>query len=84
MCPTRAQVSLVARLHAPSADGPLGLYCGAWKQFGDYVRLRALAGVYFYLLTHPEAVERKPADWQFHSNHRRGPLTRLAASAGKG
>ncbi len=36
---------------------PLSLYHNAWKQHGDFVKLRALPGIYFYLLTHPDAVE---------------------------
>src|SRR5262245_29185554 len=36
---------------------PLRVYGAAWRQYGDYVRLRALPGVYFSLLVHPEAVE---------------------------
>ena len=36
---------------------PLSLYHNAWKQYGDFVKLRALPGIYFYLLTHPDAVE---------------------------
>src|SRR5271165_1281819 len=42
---------------AQVAGDPLGLYKSAWKQYGDIVRLRALPGVYFFLLGHPEAVE---------------------------
>jgi cytochrome P450 len=44
---------------------PLGLYHGAWREHGDYVRLRAMAGFYFYLLAHPDAVEHV-----LHSNHK--------------
>ena len=33
------------------------MYHNAWKQHGDFVKLRALPGIYFYLLTHPDAVE---------------------------
>src|SRR5262245_48017693 len=36
---------------------PLGLYAQAWRDYGDYVRLRAMAGIYFSLLVHPDAVE---------------------------
>ena len=36
---------------------PLGLYSGAWHKYGDYVRLRALPGYYFYMLAHPAAIE---------------------------
>jgi cytochrome P450 len=36
---------------------PLRFYTHARRDYGDYVRLRAVPGVYFYLLTHPEAVE---------------------------
>src|SRR4051794_18351845 len=32
------------------AGDPLGLYESAWKRYGDIVRLRALPGVYFFLL----------------------------------
>jgi cytochrome P450 len=44
---------------------PLTLYRNAWREHGDYVRLRALPGFYFYLLTHPDAVEHV-----LHSNHK--------------
>jgi cytochrome P450 len=37
-------------------DGP-GFYFRTWRDSGDYVRIRAVPGVYFYLLTHPDAVE---------------------------
>jgi cytochrome P450 len=36
---------------------PLGFYSGVRRDYGDYARLRAIPGVWFYLLTHPEAVE---------------------------
>jgi cytochrome P450 len=37
---------------------PLGLFTRAWRDHGDYVRLRVCPGLTFYLLTHPEAVEQ--------------------------
>src|SRR4051794_35952997 len=36
---------------------PMGLYQNAWREHGDYVRFRALPGIYFYLLAHPDAIE---------------------------
>jgi len=36
---------------------PLEMYRQSWREHGDYVRLRALPGVYVYLLAHPEAIE---------------------------
>jgi cytochrome P450 len=36
---------------------PLALYDEAWREHGDYVRLRALPGIYFYLLADPAAIE---------------------------
>ena len=36
---------------------PLGFYSETRRDHGDYARLRAVPGVYFYLLTHPDAVE---------------------------
>ena len=36
---------------------PLKLYPGAWRQHGDFVRFRALPGIYFFLLAHPDAIE---------------------------
>lgn len=36
---------------------PMELYHNAWREHGDYVRLRALPGIYFYLLAHPDAIE---------------------------
>ncbi len=44
---------------------PLPLYHGAWREHGDYVRLRALPGFYFYLLAHPDAIEHV-----LHANHK--------------
>ncbi|MBI3837735.1 MAG: cytochrome P450 [Planctomycetia bacterium] len=44
---------------------PLGLYHGAWREHGDYVRLRAFPGFYFYLLAHPDAIEHV-----LHANHK--------------
>jgi len=37
-------------------DGP-GFYYRTWRDHGDYVRIRAIPGVYFYFLTHPDAIE---------------------------
>jgi cytochrome P450 len=36
---------------------PLGLYTRAWREHGDYVRLRIAPLAYAYLLSHPHAVE---------------------------
>ncbi len=44
---------------------PLDLYRNAWRQHGDYVRLRALPGYPVYLLAHPEAIEHV-----LHSNQK--------------
>jgi cytochrome P450 len=48
---------------------PLGLYTRAWKEHGDFVRLRVLPGVHFYLLAHPEHVEHVLAT--NHKNYRK-------------
>jgi cytochrome P450 len=44
---------------------PLNLYRTAWRDRGDYVRLRVLPGVYVYLLAHPAAIE-----YVLHGNHK--------------
>ena len=44
---------------------PLGVYTHARREFGDYVQIRVVAGVYCYLLTHPNAVEHI-----LHKEHR--------------
>ncbi len=44
---------------------PLGLYTDARREFGDYVRIRVVAGIECYLLTHPDAVEHI-----LHKRHR--------------
>jgi cytochrome P450 len=36
---------------------PLDLYTAAWRACGGYARIRALPGVWFYLVTHPDGVE---------------------------
>ncbi|MGD9723801.1 MAG: cytochrome P450 [Pirellulales bacterium] len=36
---------------------PLELYTSAWREHGDFVRLRAMPGYYFFLLAHPDAIE---------------------------
>lgn len=36
---------------------PLEYYMKSWKEYGDYVRLRGIPGVDWYLLTHPAAAE---------------------------
>ena len=36
---------------------PLGLYQKAWRELGDYVRLRAVPGYWYYLLADPAAIE---------------------------
>lgn len=48
---------------------PLELYLKAWREYGDYVRLRAVPGVYFYLLTHPDAAEHVLQ--KHHKNYRK-------------
>jgi cytochrome P450 len=44
---------------------PLSLYQNAWRDHGDYVRLRALPGFYVYLLANPAAIE-----YVLHANHK--------------
>ena len=44
---------------------PLNLYRNAWRDHGDYVRLRVLPGVHVYLLAHPAAIE-----YVLHGNHK--------------
>ncbi len=44
---------------------PLGFYTQAQREFGDYVRIRAVRGIDCYLLTHPDAVEHV-----LHKGHR--------------
>jgi cytochrome P450 len=51
-------------LHEIRGD-PLGLYSSAREKFGDYVRVTAVPGIHFYLLTHPDAVEQV-----LHKSHR--------------
>jgi cytochrome P450 len=56
----------------PMKNDPLGFYQNVWKNYGDYVRIRAIPGFYFFMLTHPQAIEhilqknyknyRKPAN----------------------
>jgi cytochrome P450 len=46
-------------------DDPLGFYTKAQREFGDYVKIRAVLGIDCYLLTHPDAVEHV-----LHRNHR--------------
>lgn len=48
---------------------PLGLYTQAWREYGDYVRLRILPGAYAYLLTHPDAIEHVLQ--KHHKNYRK-------------
>ena len=36
---------------------PLSFYRGVWREHGDFVRIRAVPGIYFFLLAHPDAVE---------------------------
>ncbi|HKI34571.1 MAG TPA: cytochrome P450 [Gemmataceae bacterium] len=36
---------------------PLDFYSAVWRQCGRYVRIRALPGAWFYLLTHPDGIE---------------------------
>jgi cytochrome P450 len=50
------------------ADGP-GFYYRTWRDYGDYVRIRAIPGVYFYFLTHPDAVEHVLQ--KHHKNYRK-------------
>jgi cytochrome P450 len=52
--------------------GPLGLYSRAWREHGDYVRIRVLPGVFISLLTHPDAVEHVLQ--KNHKNYRKPDL----------
>src|SRR5215510_2878702 len=52
-------------------DGP-GFYMQAWRDHGDYVRIRAIAGAYFYMLAHPDAVEHVLQ--HNHKNYRKPTL----------
>jgi cytochrome P450 len=44
---------------------PLGFYSAAQSKFGDYVKIRVVAGVHCFLMTHPDAVEHV-----LHKNYR--------------
>jgi cytochrome P450 len=44
---------------------PLSLYTDLQRKYGDYVKIRVVAGIHCYLLTHPDAVEHV-----LHKNHR--------------
>jgi cytochrome P450 len=66
------------------AGDPLRLYESAWREHGDIVRLRALPGIYFFLLVHPDAIEEVLAT--NHKNYRKPDSFNQPASllAGKG
>ena len=36
---------------------PLDFYTAVWRQCGPFVRIRAVPGIWFYLVTHPDGVE---------------------------
>src|SRR5258708_14508041 len=36
---------------------PLEMYEAVWREHGDFVRLRALPGFYFYLIAHPDGID---------------------------
>jgi cytochrome P450 len=36
---------------------PLEMYDAVWREHGDFVRLRALPGFYFYLIAHPDGID---------------------------
>ncbi len=36
---------------------PLDFYTAVWRQCGPFVRIRAVPGIWFYLITHPDGVE---------------------------
>jgi cytochrome P450 len=62
---------------------PLELYTRAWREYGDHVRIRAFAGVYVYLLVHPEGVEHVLS--RNHKNYRKpdffnGPFSLLTGN----
>ncbi len=38
-------------------ETPLPLYVNSWKEYGDCVKLPSLPGYYWYMFTHPSAVE---------------------------
>ena len=63
---------------------PLGLYSQSWRDYGDYVRLRIVPGVYGYLLTHPDAVEHVLQ--KNNKNYRKQPVVNqtLALLTGNG
>src|SRR5262245_52776734 len=44
---------------------PMALYQNAWREHGDYVRLRALPGIPVFMLAHPDAIEHV-----LHTNHK--------------
>lgn len=51
---------------------PLAFYTAAWREYGDYVRIRGFPGIYFSLLVHPDAVEHVLQ--KNHRNHRKPDL----------
>src|SRR5947209_7097050 len=55
---------LLGCLRAVQND-PLRFYHQTWRTYGEYVRIRALPGIYFYLLADPAAVEHV-----LHANHK--------------
>jgi cytochrome P450 len=38
-------------------SSPLDFYTAVWRRCGPYARIRAVPGVWFYLVTHPDGVE---------------------------
>jgi cytochrome P450 len=62
---------------------PVELYTRAWREYGDYVRIRAFAGIYVHLLVHPEGVEHVLS--RNHKNYRKpdffnGPVSLLTGN----
>lgn len=48
---------------------PLGFYEGVWRTYGDFVKVRAFAGIDLYMLIRPEAVEHVLV--RNHKNYRK-------------
>ena len=69
--------------NGPEASrNPLEFYERVWREHGDVVRLRALGGFRWYLVTHPEGAERILQTNQ--SNYRKAKMLRAAIIGGAG
>jgi cytochrome P450 len=51
---------------------PLEFYTAVWRQCGPFARIRAVPGVWFYLITHPDGVEHVLQ--KNHKNYRKFDL----------